>query len=331
MAKTAKSDVIIPEIFNPYLVEQTAIKSNFFRSGIVRTAPEFNSLLAGGGETFNFPFWQTIVGANDSSVLSEGTPLTVKNITASSMVARRMNRGEAWGSNDLVKIGAGSDPIAQIVSGLASYWSYDFQNIILNQLTGIFLNNAAADSSDLINDIAIEDGNAAGDSNLIGPEAIIDSKQKLGDSKEKLQAIVMHSICHARLQKLNLIDFTPTNVQNIGWGTYMGSTVIVDDGMTKVAGSTSGFKYSTYLFAPGSIAFGEDSGSMENEADRDILAGDSIITSRRNFSFHPAGFKWLEASVVGDSPTNAELALAANWDRVFEQKNTGIVKLLTNG
>jgi hypothetical protein len=43
---------------------------------------------------------------------------------------------------------------------------------------------------------------------------------------------------------------------------------------------------------------------------------------------HPRGIKFLGGSVVGSSPTNAELALAANWTRIYDTKNIRILKFV---
>ena len=72
-----------------------------------------------------------------------------------------------------------------------------------------------------------------------------------------------------------------------------------------------------------------------SELDRDPSSGNgggqTLIYSRRSDIFHPLGFQFLSGSVAGQSATQAELALAANWDRVWERKNTGIAFLQTNG
>jgi len=330
MAKTALSDVIIPEIFNKYLIEQTSLKMAFIRSGIVRQDSVINSLVAGGGQQFNMPFFQSIVGKTSSNVLSESVPLGVNNITAEKQIARRLERGDAWSSNDLVKINAGADPMAAIGSQIADYWAHDMENVLLAQLKGVFANNEAADSSDLIYDIATGDGENAGDSNKMSGEAIIAASALLGDSASKVSALAMHSVVYTRLQQLNLIDFTPTNIQNIGFGTYLGKSIVVNDNMPVIAGDTSGYKYVTYLFKPGSVLFGESYGDLITEVDRDILQADDVLASRRIFCFHPAGFQYIEGSIAGNSPSNAELDDAARWDRVFEKKNTGIVRMVTN-
>jgi hypothetical protein len=45
---------------------------------------------------------------------------------------------------------------------------------------------------------------------------------------------------------------------------------------------------------------------------------------------HPRGVKFTSASVAGANPTNAELATAANWIRVWENKNVPVVAVTHN-
>jgi len=49
MPKTRIADVIVPEVFNPYVVQQTAELSALYQSGIVATSDELNSLAASRG------------------------------------------------------------------------------------------------------------------------------------------------------------------------------------------------------------------------------------------------------------------------------------------
>ena len=116
-----------------------------------------------------------------------------------------------------------------------------------------------------------------------------------------------------------------------------GKTLIVDDSLPKVAGGTSGFVYTTYLFGTNAIAFGEDPMPMGAageqiavEVDRDILAGQSYLTNRRHFIMHMKGVKWT-GTIAGDTPADAELEAGASWARVFEKKNVPALALLTNG
>ena len=53
------------------------------------------------------------------------------------------------------------------------------------------------------------------------------------------------------------------------------------------------------------------------------------LHSRVNIACVPLGFSWLEDSVAAESPTIAELALAANWDRIAERKAIPLAFLKT--
>jgi hypothetical protein len=130
----------------------------------------------------------------------------------------------------------------------------------------------------------------------------------------------------------DVIEFEQPSEQGIAIQRYKGRAVIVDDGLPKVAGGTSGYIYSTYMFGLGAIAYGEGAMDADEavETDRDILAGDDYLTNRRHFILHPQGVKWI-GTAAGASPTNAELATGTNWSRVYQRKNVRLICLQTNG
>lgn len=329
MAKTQIADVIVPEVFNPYVVQRTAELSALRRSGIISNNPELDRLASSGGRLINMPFWDDLTG--DDEVLSDNGALTPQKITAGQDVAVLLMRGKAWSANDLAKALSGDDPMRAIGDLVAEYWVRMEQKTLISILDGVFADNAANDAGDLVKNIATEDGDTATEANKLSAEAVIDAATLLGDAAGKLTAIAVHSIVYANMQKNNLIDFEPTNTQNIGWGTYLGKTVIVDDGLAPVAGTTSGFKYKTILFGQGAIGLGNGAAPVPTETDRDSLAGDDILINRRHYILHPRGIKFTDSSVAGSSPSNSELANAANWDRVYEKKNIRLVELVTNG
>ncbi len=329
MAKTLISDVVVPDVFNPYVIERTAELSAIRRSGIAVRNPMFDTLATAGGKLINMPFWNDLTG-NDE-VLSDSSALTPAKIDAAQDIAVLLMRGKAWSANDLAKALAGDDPMRAIGDLVAEYWARREQDVLVNVLTGVFADNIANDASDHVNDISIAAGDSAAAGNLISADAVIDTAQLLGDAKDRLTAIAMHSAVHARLQKDNLITFQPTSAQDIGWGTYLGKTVVVDDNSERVAGGTNGFVYTTYLFGEGAIAIGEGGAPVPTETDRDSLAGDDILINRRHFLMHPRGVAFQSVSVAGSSPTNAELATATNWDRVYDSKNVRLAALKTNG
>ena len=330
MAKTKVADAIIPEVYLSYFRERDIYESKFFKSGVIALSPRFNALMAGGGQQFNLPYWNSIVGSYSSEVLSDSAALTVNKITAEKQIARRLERGFAFAANDLVGINAGSDPVKNMLAQVGDLWDKDREDTLIDVLNGVFADNLANDSGDLIYDIAAESIGDQSDNTKFSADAFIAATHLMGDRSNKFGAIAVHSAIHQRMKQLNLIDNIPTSAQDIGFGTYLGHSIIVEDNLPVVAGSVSGNKYVSYIFAPGTIAYGESYGELLLETNREILDGDDQFATRRIYCMHPEGFAWQEASVAGNSPTDAELADATNWDRVFEKKNIGIVKLVTN-
>jgi len=335
MAETKVSDILIPEVWQSYMLERTAEKSDLIRSGIVQPDPLMNILASRGGNQVDLPFFQDLSG--NSEVLTDGASLTAQSISVDKDIARLQLRAKAWGSNELAYALAGSDPLEAIANLLAEWWNRDEQDLLIASLKGVFADNVANNSSDLVNDITVSSGDYdtdGTDDNLISSDAIIDTKVKLGDSMNKLTGIMIHSTPYSRLQKLNLIDFEPTNTQNIGFGTYLGHTLLVNDNMPTASEITTGTEYTTWLFGIGAVARGEGNTPVGAETDRDSLAGIDYLINRRHYILHPRGIRWDEGSITaagGHAPNNTDLANAANWTRVYEKKNIRIAQLLTNG
>lgn len=310
MAVTKIADVIVPEIFTPYVIERTAEKSKLLQSGIAVANPKLNELVTAGGVTMQMPFWKDLQG--DDEVLDDSKPLTPNKIGASKDIAALLLRGNAWGANDLAGALAGDDPMNAIVDLVADYWARKEQKTLLAVLKGIF---ASADMSDHILDESTK-GIAGG--------VILDAKQLLGDAADQLQAVAMHSAVYTELQKQNLIEYvssTGPSGSPIQIPTYLGYSVVVDDGMPK-----EGDVYTTYLFARGAIGRGEGTpvSMVPTETDRDSLAGEDYLINRRAFVLHPFGIKW-KGNPTGSTPSNEELAVGTNWERVYESKNIGLV------
>jgi len=328
MSVTRVSDIIIPEVFNPYVVVKTMEKSNLFRSGVI--AEEKRIEVPNGGTIVKMPFFNDLDG--DPEAIQSDFALTPAKIGTGQDQARVFEFGKAWSSEDLAAELAGADPMIAVGDLVVDYWLRQNQKILKKVLDGVFADNLANDSGDLIHDVSIEEGNSATDDNLIGSEHILDTVQLLGDAKDKFVAIAMHSKCHTRLQKQDLIDFRPDSQANLGWGAYLGKySIIVDDGLPVVAGDTNGYKYGSYIFAAGAIGYREGSPKTPSETDRNSLKGEDILIHRKKFIMHPRGIKWTETTVANEMPTLAEIAPPANWDRVYEKKQIRIVKLITNG
>lgn len=302
--KTKISDIIVPEVFNPYVTEQLKEQDMFVKSGIITQDNELDSLAIAGGKLINMPFFKDLSG--DDEVLSDSAALEVDKITTGQDVAALLMRGKAWSVNDLAKALSGADPMRAIGDLVTRYWLDRQQATLFNILKGTFgASSMAANLYDI----------TAATNKVFSGAGFITAKNKLGDNSNKLTAVAVHSQTYAFMEQNNLIDTTPDSEANVGFGTYMKKTIIVDDGCP-----VDGDNFTTYLFGMGAIGKGEGKAPVPTETDRDSLAGDDILINRRHFILHPRGVKFTNASVAGVSPTNEELAGASNWERVYDPK-----------
>ena len=319
MAASVLTDVVVPEVFRAYEIERTAELSAFFQSGIIATVPNLN--LAGeGGQHVQMPFWQDLAG--DDQLLSTDTDLTVSAFTAEKDVAVLNARALSYGIKDLAAALAGSDPIAALANLYAEKWQRVWQKSLISTVNGAMGALAAESPSVNTLDISSLSGAAA----VIDGESFIDAQFQLGDAQDRLTAVAMHSGTFAKLNKDDLIDFLRES-DGQEFPTYRGRRVIVDDGMPVTAGV-----YTTYLFGAGAIGYGEGTPKVPVESERNALigGGEEYLVSRRHFVLHPRGVKWDPTSGVPakDTPSNAELANANNWTRVYEAKNVRIVRFI---
>jgi len=333
MAKTLVSDVIVPEIFEGYVIERTAELAAFAQAGIIAMDPDFDARAQGGGRTVNMPFWQDISGARQ--ILSDAASLTVNKIAASQDAAAIHNDGNAWSVNVLAKWLSGDDPMGAIGTLVGEYWARTDETMLIASINGLLLEFDSIAGDPNILKIASETIAGTTDANRLNGSTFIDALQVLGDRSARLTAVAMHSATEAYLKKADLIDYVPDSEGKPSIATFQGRRVVVDDDLPTRAGTTDGVVYTTVLFGDGAFAKGAAPlagdpleggfGSEAVEMARVPLDSDSVLINRRRHLLHPRGVRWVEGSVAGESPTDAELALAANWTKVYESKNIRLV------
>ena len=315
MTYTKVADVIVPEVFNPYVIERTAELSALVQSGIVETSPELDKLASGGGRLISMPYWQDLAGEDE--LLSDTRDLTPAKIKAGQDQAVLLMRGRAWAATDLAKALSGDDPMGAIANLVAEYWARRRQATLLAILQGVF---AASDDSMEDNTHDISDD---ADESTWTAETFIDASYRLGDAESKLTGVMVHSATLASLRKQDLIEFAPDSEGKPTIPTYMGKRVIVDD-KAPVANGV----YTSYLFGQGAIGLGNAMPPVATEVGRNQLGGVDYLINRQHFLLHPRGVAWTDAVVTQTTPknpSNTDLANGANWERVYEAKNVRIV------
>lgn len=329
MSVTKLTDVIVPELFNPYVINKTMEKSALVQSGIIVNDSKFDQLASQAAPTVNMPFFEDLTGESKQIVEDEdGEPDKIKSNRDVAAIIRRYNM---WAATDLSAALAGTDPMAAIAALVAGFWARDMQKELVAELNGIFgtyTPEGGSATTPLTSNILDISGGAGAASKWSG-SAFIDAEQLLGDNKTALTAICMHSATEAALKKQNLIaTVQPSN--DVAFGVYQGKRVIVDDGCP-ITGTGINQVFSTYLFGEGAIALGNGSpaGFVATETDRDKKKGSGVdyLIHRKTMILHPRGIAWTNAKVAKtEGPSRAELKDAANWKPVYEAKQIRIVE-----
>jgi hypothetical protein len=336
---TRLADVVVPEIFTPYVQQLTQEKSRLIRSGAIMVDAVLTNALAGGGLTFNEPSFKDL--DNDAENVSTDDPavLSIPNkIGSATEIQVRLSRNNSWSSMDLTGDLAGADPMQAIGNRVADYWTRRMQLAFVATLNGVFADNAAAPSGTehVQNDMTHDVSGASFSDGVtnFSAEAFIDATATMGDSMGELSMVMMHSLVYARALKNNLIDFVQDSVngESISIATFLGREVVVDDGVPR-----SGGVFNTWLFGAGSIRMGSGSPKVPTEVDRAPAAGtgsgQDILYNRIEWIIHPVGHAYVGTAASG-GPSNAatsnNLAAAGSWARVYsERKMIKIARLIT--
>ena len=332
------ADVVVPEVFTPYVQTLTEEKSRLIQSGAVARDAGLDALLAGGGLTFKAPSWKDLDNEDENvSADSSGGTSTPKKLGTFTEIAVRLNRNQSWAASNLAAQLAGSDPMAAIANRVSAYWVKRLQKIFVATMTGVFNDNEAAPtgSEHTTNDLTydISGGAYADGVTNFSAEAFVDTCALMGDSMEDLSMIFVHSIVYARMQKNNMIDFVVDAQQNLKIPTFLGREVVVDDGMPATGGV-----YESWLFGGGAVRLGMGTPKRATAVDYNEAAGNGAgvetLFSRQEFCMHPVGHKFAVASPADGGPSNAStsgnLAHADSWARVYpERKQIKIARLIS--
>ena len=318
MTVTRLSDVVVPEEFTAYVVQDTMEKSALVRSGIVQRNGEIETQLRAGADSFNAPFWNDL--ADDEADICNDDPsvdAVPHKITAEKQIVRKSFLHNSWSAMNLASELSGDDALARIQSRASAYWTRQTQRRLIASLNGVLADNVANDGGDMV----------LNTNEPFETAAVIDAAGTLGDQMGNVSGIAVHSDIYRKMLKLDLIEFV-LDSQGAMFATYRGMAVVMDDLMP-----VDGDDYTTILFTPGAIGWGmtapriADGTEIDNKPSAGNGGGQQILHSRVNLAVHPAGFQWREQSVADESPTIAELALPANWTRVVERKAVGLAFL----
>ena len=336
MALVRLSDIIEPAVFLDYMAQDTMEKTAFWQSGVIATNPVLVAKANSGGRVVDVPFWKDL--SNTEPNISTDNPATLSSpdkIDTGKQVARIAYLNKSWSATDLASEIAGSNAMQRIAARVSTYWERAYQTRLLAMVRGLYADNVAGNSGDMVFNAARQTSGSAAVENGFTRSNFTSAAFTLGDAFENTGVIAVHSVIYKRMVDNDDIDFVADSSGNMTIPTYLGRRIVIDDGMPVVSNGTSGLlEYTTVLFGAGAVGMGEGSPLVPVEVEREAAqgngAGVEVLFNRKTLLMHPSGYAFTSASVASESPTNAELLAAANWTRVYERKAVPICFLVTN-
>lgn len=331
------SDVFTPTVYGSYTAVNNPMSSAFIRAGIMTNSPILNGIARAGGRLAVVPFWNDIDPTLEPNYSNDDpADMAVPHkIGHGTMTARKSWLNQGFGEMDLVSELAGQSPLQHVRNRFGTYWVRQQNRRLIATCVGVLADNVATDGGDMVVDIS----GVVGAGGVFNANAFIDAAYTMGESADVFTGIAVHSNIMARMVKNDEIDATPEGEGGVVTNRYRGRTVIVDDTLP-VEGVGDARVYTAILFGSGAIGFGGVEGSafalgegvpkVPAEVSRTPEAGNGggmeSIWERRTWIIHPSGYEWVEggAALVEQSPTLADLRLAAHWNRVVSRQQVPI-------
>lgn len=324
------SDVFVHDVYGTYTAVNSPELSAFVQSGIVSTSEMLTNIARMGGKQVTVPFWNDLDADSEPNYSNDdpNDKATADKVDSGTMTGHKCWINKGFGEMNIVQELIATSPMQHIRNRFGVYWTRQFQRRVLQSAVGIMADNIANDGGDMVIDITAEAGDAA----MFGSDAFIDAAFTSGDHANGFTGIAVHSLIMARMLKNDEIIMVPDSAGNLTIPTYKGRVVIVDDMMPAAGGD-----FTSILFGPGAFGLGGVEGSafaigegvpkkpfdVYNDPHAGNGAGLEEIWERRTWLIHPFGYSFDPdggGALTEFSPTLADLANGAKWDRVIPRK-----------
>lgn len=342
MATVQLSDVIDVTVFQDLPSVNSPEKTAFFESGIVSRNSLLDGLATSPGKLAELPFWKDL-DATVAPNLSSDDPTssaTPNKIVQGEQIARKSMLNQGWSATDLAsELAMGDKAMDRIRERVDMYWMRQWQRRLIAAGNGVLADNVANDGSDMVYDASGATNADITATTVFTRQNFTTSAFTMGDRVDGLAAVAVHSLVYKRMVDNDDIDFIPDSMGKMTIPTFLGHRVIVDDGLpvTPAGGALStdtAPMYTSILFGQGAFGYGDGAPAVPVEVEREAAQADGggveTLWTRKTWILHPFGYQQT-GTPAADSFTLAELALAAQWDRVVDRKNVPISFLVTNG
>lgn len=325
-----------PDVFTDYIQEADPVHTSIINSGVLRVSPDISAVLTDKNNVFTVPNYAPLSGdAKNYDGEADNTPAAVSSSKQTGMAFRRM---AAWEDQDFTRELTGADPLGDVARKVAYYQQKNNQKELLAVVDGVL---GVRGMETHVKDISASKGEqttVTAENRLSGDTFLDAAQEALGDNFDDLTMVAMHSRVYTNLLKLQLVNNIATTPDAYSRGVQFGLLlnkylVMVDDSLTTSTndGTTT---YNTYLLGEGAIATARNVRiDHPNYVDYDpeSKGGVNKLYSKWGMALHPLGMSIDTTKIVKNSPTRAELGNAANWTKVWNEKNIKLAKIVSNG
>lgn len=300
---TFRGKIYNDNVFQKYLKTLESTKENaLIKSNIFENVNKYNSKL--GEQAGGFFITEPIKGRiGGEPVNYDGnTDITSNERKTFYQTKIAIGRANAWGENDFTTSITGENFMAE-AQEVKDYWDGEKQKIALSMLKGIF--NMSGN-----NDFATKHTYEAV-ANLTAVDANKAAQKALGDKKQNLEVMFMHSAVSTNLESLNLIEYLKYTdasgiTRDLTIGTYNGKVVIVDDempilnGFDEAISTTAG---ALKVIATGTAEEGKITVANVKKGDffpADVAADDYVVegTKYTTYMFSKGFFEYEDLDVL---------------------------------
>ena len=317
---TQLTDIFVGDYYQTLDPVNSPEKTAVYQSGIVVKNEALDTIANNGQGSSTIAYWQDL-DADEAPNLSNDDPDDLGEVgkaAQGSMQARTLYLNKGYGVADLTAELANSEPMQHIRNRFGKYWERQWQRYLLGSARGVIASNIANDGGDMVIDAGA----------TISAGAFQDAAFTAGDTADQFSAMGVHSVVMNQMVKQDLIEYLRDSEGRIILATYLGKPIFMDDGLTYGNG-----QYLSLIFGAGAFGYGEGTPKVPVELERKPSGGNGggaeILWERKTYLLQPAGFSWKGNTSPNTSPTIAQYANAANWERVFDRKQVPFAAVIS--
>lgn len=309
--------------------------------GAMVESAEIANMIAGGGNYYTIPFYKDIEG--DELNYDGATDITSDDTEDGKQSGVVYGRAKGWKNTIFINDFTGADPMANILARIQKWRGKKMQKRIVGILNAVLstTKTSVAEYADEwkkhVMNIASSTTSVT-DDNKIGLTTLRSLAVKaLGDNADKFEVAVMHSAVAEKLSQFNVLEFFKYNDargQELDVKVARNGNMVIfitDEVPSKVNETSNAMEYTTYALGRGVLLHA--SASVEKPSDLVYDAkkngGTEELITRYRETVHPNGFSF-EMTNLPISPTDEQLADAANWKLEMNPKNIAIAQLISN-